>query len=75
MLLGCGFETGGRQLLQPGVGHSFVKWLLASTMSLKICACEGMNPAIELGETNVPTSNAKRNTDFKKWDFMADEVL
>jgi hypothetical protein len=55
-----------RQLLQPGVGHSFVKWLLASTMSLKICACGGMNPAIVvLGETSNPTTNAKSKTGFK----------
>jgi hypothetical protein len=57
MLLG---RPPGRQLLQPGVGHSFVKWLLARTMSLKICACEGMNPAMVSGETNDPTINAKR---------------
>jgi hypothetical protein len=34
-----------------------------------------MNPAMVLGETSKPTSNAKKNTGFKKGDFMADEVL
>jgi hypothetical protein len=28
-----------------------------------------------LGETNDPTSNAKKNIGFKKGDFTADEVF
>jgi hypothetical protein len=34
-----------------------------------------MNPAIVLGETINPTTNAKRKTGFERRDFMADEVF
>ncbi|MGO9587016.1 MAG: hypothetical protein ACLP2Y_12540 [Limisphaerales bacterium] len=34
-----------------------------------------MNPAMVLVETSKPTSNARRKTGFKQWDFIADEVL
>jgi len=44
-------------------------------MSLKICDCGGMNPAIALGETSKPTSNAKRITGFEQRDFITDEVF
>jgi hypothetical protein len=39
-------------------------------MSLKICDCGGMNPAIALSETNNPASNAKKEMGFKLMDFM-----